>query len=324
MDELAWVVETAEESATQGFDSDGRIIFDDGPFSGFIERVAVRPGIALYRVEGTSSHAWTLKALGDAPAGNMVFGAMLGGAGAIEAKGNERQVWHSPGRPFVVSLAEREIAYRLEVGEPWRAVTLLLEAEALERLASENGLPPLARAVLDDGQHPVSHVLDSDRAVTRAASDLLRPAYRGAMGTLWRESKALELLAYQLDHLSGGPPAPPAALSARDLARVREAYQQLVTDLRAPTSLEALAAQAKLPARRLNQGFRQLYGMTVFEVLLEARMKMAHVLVRERHDLPLKHLAWMVGYSQLSNFINAYRRRYGVPPGRHRRDGDPT
>jgi AraC-like DNA-binding protein len=320
MKELAWVAETAAESEAQGFNPDGRITFDDGPFAGFIERVPVRPGIALYRVEGTSSHAWTLRALGDSPAGTLVFGTMLGGAGAIEAKGNERQIWRGPGRPYVLSLAEREIAYRLEAGEPWRAVTLLLEAEALEHLASRDGLPPLARAVLDDGQLPVSHLLESDRAVARAASDLLDPVYRGSMGTLWRESKALELLAHQLDHLSGSPPRS-FALNVRDLVRVRDAHQQLVADLRAPPSLEALAAQAKLSPRRLNQGFRQLYGMTVFEVLLEARMKMAHVMVLERQDIPLKHLAWMVGYSQLSNFINAYRRRFGVPPGRHRREG---
>ncbi|MBA3041339.1 MAG: AraC family transcriptional regulator [Alphaproteobacteria bacterium] len=320
MNELAWVAETASECEALGFDPEGRVTFDDGPFVGFLERVPLRPGMALYRVEGTSSHAWTLKAQGDAPAGNLVFGTMLSGAGAIVAEGNERQVWHSPGRPFVVSLAEREIAYHLEPGEPWRAVTLLLEAEALERLAAEDGLPPLARAVLKDGRLPVSHVLESDRAVTRAASDLMCPAYRGTMATLWRESKALELLAHQLDHLAGSPPAP-VTLSARDLARVREAHHLLVADLRTPPSLEALAAQAKLPSRRLNQGFRQLHGMSVFEVLLEARMKMAHALVLERQDIALKHLAWMVGYSQLSNFINAYRRRFGVPPGRHRREG---
>jgi AraC-like DNA-binding protein len=222
-------------------------------------------------------------------------------------------------RPFVVSLAEREIAHCLEPGEPWRAVTLLLEAKALETLVLGRRASALARAVLEDGRLPVSHVLESDRRHARGkrphASRLPR-----AMATLWRESKALELLAHQLDHLSGSPP-PPVALSPRDLARVREAHQLLVADLRTPPSLEALAAQAKLPSRRLNQGFRQLYGMTVFEVLLEARMKLAHALVLERPDIPLKHLAWMVGYSQLSNFINAYRRRFGVPPGRHRRDG---
>lgn len=318
MEERAWIAETTRGAEASDFDGEGRIRFDDGPFAGFMERVPVRPGIALYRLEGHSAEPWTLKAQGSAPAGNLVVGTMLGGAGTIEAKGNVRQRWHSTGRPYLVSLAEREIAYRLEVGGPWRAVSLLIEAEALERLAQQDGLPPLARAVLENGRLPVLHVLDSDRALARVASDLLRPAYRGVMATLWRESKALEFLAHQMDHLAELPATPPM-LSGRELARVRDAHQQLLADLRNPPSLDVLSQAAKMSARRLNQGFRQLYGMTVFEVLLEARMKVARTLVRESPELGLKHLAWMVGYSQLSNFINAYRRRFGVSPGRHRR-----
>lgn len=319
MDELSWIVETAAEAEEQHFDLGGRILFEDGPFSGFIERTAVRPGIALYRAEGLSTHAWRLKAQGEAPAGNLVFGAMLDGAGVIDAKGNERQGWRGPGRSYVLSLAERDITYHLEAGEPWRAVTLLLEPEALESLAMQNGdLPAVARAVLDDGQLPVSSVFELNRAVMRTAHDLLRSPYRGTMETLWRESKALEFLAHQLDHL-GSSGAAPASLNPRDLARVKEAYELLVASLREPPGLETLAAQVRLAPRKLNQGFRQLYGMTVFEALLEARMKTAHAMIRERHDVPLKHLAWMVGYNQLSNFINAYRRRFGVPPGQHRR-----
>lgn len=322
MDEDTWVAEAAGNSEGQTFDPDGRIAFEDGPFSGSIERVQVRPGVALYRVEGISSHPWKLRAIGGSPAGNLVFGTMLDGAGTIDAKGNERQVWRGPGRPFLLSLAEREIAYHLEGGEQWTAVTLLLEPEALETLASQNELPPLARAVLEDGRLPVSQVFDLNHTIVRSAHELLRSPYRGTMGTLWRESKTLELLTHHLDHLteSGTPPSAP---SLRDLTRVRDAYQQLVEDLRAPPSLATLAAQAKLSPRRLNQGFRYLYGMTVFDALLEARMKTAHSLVCERLDIPLKHIAWMVGYNQLSNFINAYRRRFGVPPGLHRRTVDP-
>jgi AraC-like DNA-binding protein len=319
MDELSWIVSTSGETKEQNFDPHGRIEFQDGPFTGFIERIEVRPGIALYRLEGVSTHAWQMKAQGEAPAGNLVVGTMLDGAGIIDAKGNERQAWRGPGRSYVLSLAEREITYRVEGGVPWRAVTLLLEPEALERLASQNGsLPTWARAVLDDGRLPISSVFEHDRAVMRAAQGILLSPYRGSMETLWRESKALEFLAHQLDH--PGTSRPPAlSLNPRDLAKVEEAYALLLANLREPPTLELLAAQVRIPPRRLNQGFRQLYGMTVFEALLEARMKTAHTMILERRDIPLKHLAWLVGYNQLSNFINAYRRRFGVSPGMQRR-----
>ncbi|EHS53816.1 transcriptional regulator, AraC family [Rhizobium sp. PDO1-076] len=318
MDELAWIAHSEVGSAVQGFDGEGRIAFVDGPFAGFIERVPVRPGIALYRSRGRSSHAWTLKAQGDSPAGNLVLGTMLDGAGTIDASGNTRQVWHEPGRPFLLSLAERDIAYNLQAGQHWSAVTLLLEPDALEALAVQDGVPPLVRAVLDNGRLPVSRVLEGNRMVARLAQDLLSPVYMGSMGALWRESRAMELLAHQLDHLADGAPIA-AAFTLSELARVRDAHQQLITQLRCPPSLDGLANQVRLSPRRLNQAFRHLYGMTVFGALLDARMKAASRLMRERTDLPLKHVAWMVGYRQLSNFVTAYRRRFGVSPGQHRR-----
>ncbi|MFN7009940.1 MAG: hypothetical protein ACK4PN_07905 [Allorhizobium sp.] len=49
MEERAWIAETTRGAEASDFDGEGRIRFDDGPFAGFMERVPVRPGIALYR-----------------------------------------------------------------------------------------------------------------------------------------------------------------------------------------------------------------------------------------------------------------------------------
>ncbi|MCL6705446.1 AraC family transcriptional regulator [Pseudomonas sp. R2.Fl] len=318
MDEVSWNVESGETSAQHDFDGGGRIVFDNGPFSGFMERRTVRPGVALYRLTGTSTHAWKLAAEGDSPAGHLVLGTMLDGTGAIEAKGNERQSWRGRGRLFALSLAEREVSYQVEAPGAWQAVTMILDPGALDRVMAEDGLPPLAKAVLENGCLPVSHVFGLNQEAARIARNLLQPAYRGGMEKLWLESKTMELLAHLLDQMQQSPVSS-ASLNARDLARVREAYHYLVSDLRAPPTLDELAAYARLPARRLNQGFRHLFGMTVFEALLEARMQAAHRIIRDSRELPLKHLAWSVGYSQLSNFVIAYRRRFGIPPGQHRR-----
>jgi AraC-like DNA-binding protein len=320
MDETAWIVESVGQNYAREFDPHGSISFSDGPFSGFIERFPVRSGISLYRVEGATTHAFRLTAMGEAPAGNLVLGTMLDGAGTILAKGNAQQAWRKQGS-FVLSLAERETGYQLEAKTQWQAVTLLLEPEALERLSSEDGLPPVARAVLDNGSLPVSRLAALNRNLGRVAEELIRPAYRGTMATLWREAKSLELLTHHLDSLAEDQMVR-RDFSPRDLTRVREARERLLADLRSPPSLEELAAAVGLSARRLNQGFRRLYGTTVFDCLLEERMRLARQIILDGPAVPLKHLAWMVGYTQLSNFSNAYRRHFGVSPGRHRRGGE--
>lgn len=318
MDESAWAFNLATQIVERPFDTDGRIILEDGPFSGFIERNIVRPGIALYRAEGHSSHGWSLSAMGNSPPGHLVLGCMLSGAGGIVANGNDDQVWRDQRQLFALSLAERDIVYRLEARKHWQVITLLVEPQALEALAQSEGLPPLARAILDDGHLPISQMQPLSAEAQRAASELMQPVYAGAMRTLYREAKALELLAHQLDSLIDQPLAP-KQLSNRELARVREARERLMADLRAPPSLDALASSVGLSTRRLNAGFRQLFGMTVFGYLLETRLQSARRMIEEGSDIPLKHIAWMVGYGQVTNFINAYRRRFGVSPGRHRK-----
>ena len=99
---------------------------------------------------------------------------------------------------------------------------------------------------------------------------------------------------------------------------MRQARDRLLDDLRHPPSLDALAASVNLTPRQLNAGFRALFGTTVFDYLRDARMDAARRMLDEGLDMPLKQLGWAVGYGQVTNFVTAFRRRYGVSPGRYR------
>ena len=319
MYENNWIAEAEGTTSLRSFDGDERLTFEDGPFKGTLARYLVRPGLALYSVAGRTTHAFRLTTDGVAPPGHLVLGTMLGGAGVLQAEGNADLAWSGGRRSFAVSLAEREISYHLPRDREWSAVSLLVEPETLEELASGDGLPPLARAVLDDGRLPVSHLYDPKRGVARIATEILSHPYQGGMRALWRESKSLEYLCGLLDCLEEGGSAESAALSPSEVRRLKAAHALLVKDLRLPGGLAELAREVGLSQRRLSQGFRRLYGLTAFDLILDERMKAARDLVRERPDVPLKTIAWNVGYGQLSNFISAYRRRYGVSPGQDRR-----
>jgi AraC-like DNA-binding protein len=89
--------------------------------------------------------------------------------------------------------------------------------------------------------------------------------------------------------------------------------------MRAPPSLGELAAAAGLTEKRLNAGFRALFGATVFETLRNERLEHAR-LVLDSEDVTLKAIAFRVGYNHVTNFINAFAARYGAPPRQYRRD----
>ena len=75
----------------------------------------------------------------------------------------------------------------------------------------------------------------------RVAKELLRPEFTGTLQGLYREAKSLEFLAHLLGSLEGAELAGPAELSRRVLAKVEEARDRLVSDLRNPPGLHDLA-----------------------------------------------------------------------------------
>ncbi|WP_162305876.1 helix-turn-helix transcriptional regulator [Oleisolibacter albus] len=166
------------------------------------------------------------------------------------------------------------------------------------------------------GPEPVLDSRPAGAACLRVADSLFvdRIAIPG-LQTLMLESRCLELLALALADLAQ-PPADDNGLSRREHRLVADARDRLLADLTTPPSLRQLADAVGLNEKRLNEGFKALFGVTVFECLRNARLEKARCLLFQE-ELPLKAIAWQVGYSHVNNFITAYRNRFGEPPRRH-------
>ena len=102
-------------------------------------------------------------------------------------------------------------------------------------------------------------------------------------------------------------------LSPRDRSAVREAHTRLLADMRAPPTLGELAEAVGLPERRLSAGFCLEFGTGPFEALRDHRLEHARQAL-EQGAAPLKEIAFRVGYNHVSNFVAAFRTRYGAPP----------
>lgn len=293
------------------FDPSGRINLEDGPYRGFLEHVHVRGGLSLFRAEGQSDSPYMVAAPSGGLADNLILGCIVSGTGVLEAEGNPDQLWRDSGQLYAVSISDRAIRYHMQPDQPFRSVALMLTPEALDELARDHDLPELARRRCE----PISTMRAAAPLARKVASDLLSPSYVGPMQRLYREGKATELLALQLGLLADGKDSD---LTSQELRRVREARELLASNLQEPPDLHTLATAVGLRTKRLNQGFREVYGTTVFDLLLDMRMSAARDMLDQGLDMPLKQLAWALGYRQSSNFISAFRRRYGVSPGAYR------
>lgn len=103
------------------------------------------------------------------------------------------------------------------------------------------------------------------------------------------------------------------AFSPDDLKRLHQAQQILTHRLTNPPSLMELSRQVGLNDYKLKQGFRHIFGTTVFAYLRTCRMERAQQLLAAR-ELSIAEVAHTVGYTSQSRFCDAFKKQFGTTP----------
>lgn len=105
-----------------------------------------------------------------------------------------------------------------------------------------------------------------------------------------------------------------------DTARkVHEVRKLLGENLSGEISIEKLAEKVKLNRTTLQQVFRQVYGLTVYEYRTQVRMQEARNLLL-KEGLTVTDVAGQCGYTNASKFAAAFRKVTGMNPGEWKRN----
>lgn len=86
-----------------------------------------------------------------------------------------------------------------------------------------------------------------------------------------------------------------------------------------PITAEDMARDLHLSKRQLSRILTEIYRRSFREILVNTRLQQAvHLLTGTDH--PIEEIASMVGYSSLSGFYAAFRKKFSVSAGAYRRD----
>lgn len=102
-------------------------------------------------------------------------------------------------------------------------------------------------------------------------------------------------------------------LQPYELSKLREAWEYLLHHIEHPGTVIDLSHAIGLNDFKLKKGFKQLYGVTIFEFLLEARMEKARRLLQET-TMTVHAVAISVGYKNISSFTVAFKKKFGILP----------
>ncbi|PZD72627.1 Regulatory protein PchR [Acaryochloris thomasi RCC1774] len=239
---------------------------------------------------------------------------ILSGLSSVETPGVKEVCPHyieQKGHSYLYHLPDLKEVEEWYADEPIKVVMIYADPGYFHFLDQDSALPqPLQQSLRGQRFHQSLGPISS--AMRSLLQQILHCPYMGMTQALYLESKALELLALQLDQW------PQQALSASQLPideveRLHQAQELLIRNADNPPLLVELARQVGLNDRKLKQGFRQLFGTTVFGYLQDYRMKQAKQLLEEER-LTVAAIATSVGYRNPEAFSTAFRRKFSVSP----------
>jgi AraC-like DNA-binding protein len=276
-----------------------------------IRNTQVQPGLSLLQVDFRVTSAVVVDAE-TFPAVCMSIvldGYAEGRTRAIETGFRPGEVWiastndHVPTRKVVLP------------GHPVRTVELVVTPHWFEQAEARFGDDPAfdgMRAVIERPTTTRRRALDA--RLKQIAFAVHNPPGEGAIGALYLESRALDLLALLAAEFQGGDPSPrPANLAAHALDRIVAVRERIDRDPSALTTIAALAAEFGMSASKLKQDFVSAFARCPGNYINERRLLLGRELI-ERHSASVSEAAYRAGYAHPGNFTAAFRRRFGYPP----------
>mgnify|MGYP003670915677 CR=1 FL=1 len=108
----------------------------------------------------------------------------------------------------------------------------------------------------------------------------------------------------------------PFLVDEDNVRRIRKAKEIIIARMAEPPTLTALSEEIGLSLKKLKEGFKHIYGDSVYSFLFDYKMDYARKML-ETGQHNVNEVGLKVGYSTSSHFIAAFKKRYGTTPKKY-------
>lgn len=179
-------------------------------------------------------------------------------------------------------------------------------------------LEPVLRNVFSDSTAVEKFIYHGNYSLKAAdvVKEIAINQYTGVVRSFFIEGKLLQMLVlqikqYQDEHCEDSSPQ---MLRAYDAERVKKATEMIKDQLSRNLSVEVLANEVGTNVNKLQDGFKQMYGLTVNKYAQEVKLKAARELLQEK-ELNISQVVTSVGLNNVSYFVKIFKEKYGMTPG---------
>ncbi len=101
-----------------------------------------------------------------------------------------------------------------------------------------------------------------------------------------------------------------------NVRRIKMAKEIMISRMAEPPTLAQLSTEIGLSLKKLKEGFKQIYGDSVYGFLFDYKMEYARKMLETgKHNV--NEVGLKVGYSTASHFITSFKKKYGTTPKKY-------
>ena len=211
---------------------------------------------------------------------------------------------------------QQKLPINLEIRPKTILLSLLISIEKFHSLFSkESGYIPFLSPDNANKKYYDDSVIKP--TVLVVLQQIINSNINSSVKDLYIKGKIYELLSlhFQKDEASTGEYCP-FLVDEQHVLKIRKAKDIIISNMVDPPSLQELANNVGLSLKKLKEGFKQIYGDTVYSFLFEYKMEHARKLL-ESNQHNVNEVGLRVGYSTASHFIAAFKKKFGTTPKKY-------
>ena len=227
--------------------------------------------------------------------------------------------WQS-GQANLISLSDVEGYALFSRDKSFRMFEMMLAPSYLEQIAAN--CPGMLDEIL--AQHSChqfakaspEHIRFCPR-IGKALKEISDYESLGNVAPMYLDAKVREILALFLCRTEQKGCTSCHCYSPRDNDMLNQAREIIEREYQNPPSLHNLALMVGTNECKLKNGFKRLFGATIFGYLYHYRMEMACRYLTNS-DQSIQEIAVLTGYEHHSHFSTAFKRRFNLSPQEYR------
>ena len=322
---VAWL--TDAETSSEQYDVPSGVskrptLMPEDVGKGFFEVTTLKPGMAIAR----GAHQFQPERSGqlipiaettltiEEPA--LVIQSAAAGRAFVKDSIAEKELTLSTDQTVFQHLEQEVKCTRIhDASQPNDLFFLILTQTTINELLGEDNAQRLISAIkLIDTPSADSYKIP--HSISRILHSGMTNQLTGDFRKLYLEGRILQYLSTLSSLIIGDPER--ITLPPRRTKIIHQLHEELINLQDAVPNLGAISEKYGLSARTLNNDFKKEFGQSIYAYVKDHRLNQAYTALRET-DIPIKVIAARLGYAHVTNFMLAFKKKYGCAPGSLRR-----